>query len=332
MTQQPVNAAALRGAVDLSSLANRPQPGVGAAGASTGGSAGAGSTDALVLDIDAQGFSHLVSASVRYPVIIALWAASQPQSRVPVDALAKEVRAQGGRIQLGLVDIDTAPEIAEAFQQLGRQAQLPPGTPMTTVAFLQGQPMPLPPLPSAEAVQQLIEELLKVAISNGVTGRVPGDHSAEPDDGDEASAGDEADDELPPLHQEAYDAIERGDYAAAITAYEEAVAANPQDEDARLGLGQVRLLKRTEGVDLQQARAAAADNPTDVQAATTVADLDVLGGHVEDAFVRLIDLVRVTADDERNAVREHLIGLFDIVGSSDPRVKKARTALMSALY
>ena len=97
-------------------------------------------------------------------------------------------------------------------------------------------------------------------------------------------------------------------------------------------MGQVTLLKRTEGVDLQQARAAAADAPTDVAKQTTVADLDVLGGHIEDAFARLIDLVKATSGDERNQAREHLIGLFDVVGATDPRVKKARTSLMSALY
>ncbi|AKU17488.1 tetratricopeptide repeat protein [Luteipulveratus mongoliensis] len=336
MTQQPLNAAALRGAVDLSSLANRPAGG----GTPAAGSAAApgpdapagspGSTDGLVVDIDAQGFSALVTASTRYPVVITLWATSQPASRTPVDELARVVRKEAGRVQLGIVDIDKAPEIAQAFQQLGQAAQLPAGTPMTTVAFLQGQPMPLPPFPSEEAAEQLMDELLKVAVQNGITGRVPGDHDAPPED--DAPAEDADSDELPALHQAAYDAIEQGDYDGAITAYEQALADNKDDEDARLGLGQVRLLKRTEGADLQQARAAAASDPTDVEAAKTVADLDVLGGHVEDAFTRLLDLVRATAGDERNAAREHLIGLFDIVGSADPRVKKARTALMSALY
>ncbi|MDF8264929.1 tetratricopeptide repeat protein [Luteipulveratus flavus] len=333
MTQQPLNAAALRGAVDLSGLAKRPASGGGASGGAPAGGqdpATGGPQDGLVVEIDAQGFSSLVTASTRYPVVITLWATSQPASRTPVDELARVVRKQEGRVQLGIVDIDQAPEIAQAFQQLGQAAQLPPGTPMTTVAFLQGQPMPLPPIPSEEAAEQLIGELLKVAVSNGVAGRVPGDHSADAPEGDDADEQDE--DELSPLHQQAYDAIEQGDYAAAITAYERALAADKDDEDARLGLGQVRLLQRTEGADLQQARAAAAADPSDVEAAKTVADLDVLGGHVEDAFTRLIDVVKATAGDERNAAREHLISLFDIVGSTDPRVKKARTALMSALY
>ena len=91
-------------------------------------------------------------------------------------------------------------------------------------------------------------------------------------------------------------------------------------------------MQRTEGVDLAAARAAAAADPTDVEAAIVVADLDVLGGHVEDAFARLLDLVRSTSGDERDRARTHLIELFSVVGGSDERVRKGRTALMSALF
>jgi putative thioredoxin len=63
-----------------------------------------------------------------------------------------------------------------------------------------------------------------------------------------------------------------------------------------------------------------------------VADLDLLGGHVEDAFDRLIDLVRRTDGDDRNRVREHLLGLFAAVGNDDPRVLKGRQKLASALF
>ena len=63
-----------------------------------------------------------------------------------------------------------------------------------------------------------------------------------------------------------------------------------------------------------------------------VADLDLLGGHVEDAFLRLIDTVRATSDTDRNTAREHLVELFDVIGPTDERVVKARKALMSALF
>jgi len=134
------------------------------------------------------------------------------------------------------------------------------------------------------------------------------------------------------LHQKAFDAIERDDLDAASAAYTEALALNPTDDDATAGLAQVKLMQRTAGVDPQAARAAAAQAPTDIAAQMLVADLDVLGGHVEDAFVRLIDAVRATEGDERNTVREHLIELFAVVGAHDDRVQKARRALMSALF
>ena len=91
-------------------------------------------------------------------------------------------------------------------------------------------------------------------------------------------------------------------------------------------------MQRTTGVDLQEARAAAADNPSDIAAQTLVADLDVLGGHVEDAFLRLVDLVRNTTGDDREQVRTHLLSLFSVVGQHDERVRKARGSLMSALF
>lgn len=338
MSDQPINSAALRGAVDLSGLANRPGPAAGApAGASAGGSAAASTGSAsgsggLVVDIaDAQAFTEMVNASLRHPVIITLHASSQPASKAPVDELAEVVRAQGGKIQLGVVDIDQVPEVMQAFQQLGQQmaqsGQLPAGGQVTTVAFLQGQPMPLPPLPDANAAKQIVEEILKVAVSNGLAGRVPGDHDA-------AAEAEEQDTEEPlsPHHEAAFEAFEKGDFDAAIAAYDQALAENPADTEAHFGRSQAVLYQRTAHLDATAVRADAAANPTDVALACQVADLDLVGGHVEDSFARLIDLVKQTSGDERNAAREHLLGLFELVGPSDERVRKGRTALMSALY
>jgi putative thioredoxin len=137
---------------------------------------------------------------------------------------------------------------------------------------------------------------------------------------------------LPPLHQAAYDAIERDDLDAAATAYEQALRENPRDEMARAGLAQVGLLSRTRDADLAAVRTAAADAPHDVDAQLAVADLDVLGGQVQDAFDRLIDVIRSTAGPERERVRVRLVELFEVVGAEDPRVPAARRALASALY
>lgn len=85
-------------------------------------------------------------------------------------------------------------------------------------------------------------------------------------------------------------------------------------------------------MDLQAAREAAAAAPDDVAAQTLCADLDLLGGHVDDAFDRLVELVRRTSGADRDAAREHLLGLFAAVGNDDPRVLRGRQALASALF
>ena len=92
------------------------------------------------------------------------------------------------------------------------------------------------------------------------------------------------------------------------------------------------MLRRTAGLDLNAVRQAAAADPADIQAQIQASDLDLVGGHVEDAFLRLIELVRKTSGDERDTVRKHLLSQFEVIGSTDPRVVKARGSLMSALF
>lgn len=355
MTNQPLNAASLRGAVDLSSL-KKPQ-GAPAGAARTSDTSGATSAplpgaaeapaaspdaqaadtfrhDGLVVDVTADNFQALAQQSVAHPVIVAIWARSQPASQQPIDVLARAVRKQEGRVLLGVADLDDSPEIGQVFAQLSQQAaqQGQPGQ-ILAAAFVQGQPIPIPPVVEDAMADEILGQIVQIAVQNGVTGRVQGyDPKAAPANGGSDEGADEAEAELPPLHQLAYDAIEKGDYEGALAAFDQALEQNPKDEEARLARGQVKLMQRTQGADLNAAREAAASNPADIEAQMTVADLDLLGGHVEDAFARLIDVVKATRDDERTTVREHLIELFDVVGSTDPRVNKARTALMSALY
>ncbi|ROP43851.1 tetratricopeptide repeat protein [Pseudokineococcus lusitanus] len=306
----------VRGAVDLSGL-GRPAPAPAAAGPAGGGGAEGGASG-LVVAVTEANFREVVEGSTSVPVVVVL---SSPRAQGAADLAADlraAVAADAGRWLLAEVDADASPQIAAAFQ-----VQTVPAV----LALVAGQPVPLfqGVLP-AEQVRQYLDALLDLAQRQGVTGRLDG------------GAGDGAEDEgpieppLPPLHQEAYDAIERDDLDAAADAYRRALAEAPADEDARLGLAQVELLRRTSGVDLQQARAAAAADAADVDAALLVADLDVLGGHVEDAFRRLVATVRATSGDERDRVRVRLVELFEVVGAADPRVVAARRALASALF
>jgi putative thioredoxin len=329
MTDQPTTPG-LRGAVDLSGLrGTAATPGssrsAGAAPDSDASAAGGAPTGVpgrtgLVVEATDATFSEIVNASISVPMVVVLWAAQLPESRDYLDTVVDVARTYGGKLQVVSIDVEANPGLMRAFQ-----VQSVP----VTMGLLQQQPVPLfAGIQPAEQLRPVLDEVLTLAVQHGVTGRVElGDEQATtaPDDVEQEPP-------LPPLHQEAYDAIERGDLDAAVAAYRQAVKENPADSEAELGLAQVGLMQRTHGADLPTARAAAAENPNDLGAQTLVADLDVLGGHVEDAFARLVDLVRSTAGDEREQVRAHLLGLFAVVGAHDERVRKARTALMSALF
>jgi len=321
--------AGTRGAVDLSSVAGMTAPTAATAGAGMPAGAVPGeATDqhpavpgGLVVEVDAQNLNEALNRTLQVPGVLVLWGSQYPQTRELFDTVVRVAASLEGRLLVLSADLSASPELLSAFQPLLTQAFGQPSVP-ATFGLLQGQPVPLFPGMAPESeVRAVLDQLLQAAVQNGITGRV----ALEPVEGAD-------DDTLPPLHEEAFDAIERGDLDAAVAAYEKALAENPKDTDAELGLAQVRLMQRTAGVDPAAARAAAAERPDDVEAAVVVADLDVLGGHVEDAFSRLLDLVRSASGDERDRARTHLLELFAVVGGSDERVRKGRTALMSALF
>ena len=352
--EQPISGSATRGAVDLTGLSThgkapsgaparqgRPTsaatPGSAGAGAAPGGStpvaggAGAGGgpgatagparpgVSGLVVEGTDANFTEVVNASIRVPSVVVLWSAGLPQSGDFLQVVIATAAALDGRVQVVSVNVDANPGLLRAFQVQS--------VPMT-LGLVQGQPVPLfAGIQPAEQVRAYLDELLKLAVQYGIAGRVDIGGAGVDEGADEG-----VEPELPPLHQAAFDAIERDDLDGAAAAYEQALRENPGDTDAELGLAHVGLMRRTRGVDPAAARAAAAASPDDVDAAIMVADLDVLGGHVEDAFGRLIDLVKATAGDEREQARTHLLELFSIVGGHDERVRKARTALMSALF
>ncbi|WP_116112850.1 tetratricopeptide repeat protein [Austwickia chelonae] len=305
MTLPGSSTGALRGAVDLSSL-GRPAP-----APSPAASAGA---PTLLQEVTDATFEEAFLATREVPALFVLWDGQADQTRGAVDAAVSAAQSYPGRLRVCAVDVRTAPKMAQAF---GVQ-QIP-----VTMAIIAGQPVPLfAGVQAADQLRQICDQVLQLAAQNGVTGRFePGTPEAEP-----------VESPLPAAHAKAYEAIESGDYTAAVAAYEQALKENPGDADAKAGLAQVSLLCRLDGVDVAAARAAAAQNPQDVDAQLLVADLDLSGGHVEDAFARLVDLVKATSEDDRERARQHLLDLFEVVGSADERVAKARRALMSALF
>jgi putative thioredoxin len=309
----------LRGAVDLSSLVNRGTP--AAPGPATPGApaaAGSSTPNPLLLTAGDAEFDQVVQLSSRVPVIIDLRGSWSDQSTSMTALLEKVVLAYAGAFVLVGVDVESSPQLAQAFQ-----VQAVP----TVAAVIGGRPVPLfSGLLAEEQLRDLLEQVLQLAAQNGVTGTVPIDGAGPGDDAEPQP------EPLPPHHQEAYDAIEQGDYAAAIREYETAIAQNPRDDLAVAGLAQVRLLERLQGRTLDDIRSTAAAEPSNLDAQLAVADLDVSGGHVEDAFDRLLSMFPRLDADGKAATRARLLEFFEIVGQTDPRVNKARARLTGLLY
>lgn len=295
------------GAVDLSALA---QP--------AGSQASTRAVGAYVVDITEQNFqADALEASMQHVVVLSLWSPRSPQSQTFNELLGQIVTSYQGRLTLAQVDVDANPAIAQA---LGAQ-----GVPLV-VGLVKGQPVPLFQGTADEAdVRQYFDQLLTVAEQNGLNGRAQA--------GPEGEA--EAPDQEPPedpRFAEADAKLAADDLDGAVAEYEKLLTQHPADTEIAERLAGVQLMSRTRDADLAAARAAAADAPDDLDAQLLVADLDVSGGHVQDAFDRLIELVKRLDGDDRERVRERLLELFTVVGVTDPRVATARRALATALF
>jgi thioredoxin len=313
----------LYGAVDLGArqaAAQRRQQ-VASTAAASGGT---------VIEVTEQTFNvDVVERSRTVPVILDLWAEWCGPCKQLSPVLEKLATEAGGQWILAKVDVDANPQLSAALQVQS--------IPMV-MAVIGGQLVDgfLGALPEAQ-VRQWLDQVIEVAEKLGLE-VTPA-----------AQAGDEEDEdsppgsrpgapyarrgpEVPPAYAEARAAMERGDLDAAARAFEAELAALPDDPIAKTGLAQVNLIRRVSSYDQARARRDAAEHPGDVEAQIRVADIDLAGGRVEEAFDRLLGVVRRTSGEERNKARAHLVTLFELLPPRDPRVTKARSTLSALLF
>ncbi|MFI8565393.1 tetratricopeptide repeat protein [Rhodococcus sp. NPDC078407] len=295
----------MAGAVDLSVLKDRPTP------APAGDAAGESAGLAPIVDVTAATFeAEVLQRSTQVPVVVDLGSARSPQSQALTRQLGQLAVDAGGAWVLARVDVDSNPQIAQAF---GVQA-IP-----TAVAVAAGQP--LADFQGTQSDEQLRQWLQ--AVEQATAGKLsgpPGVATAEPEP--------EVED---PRIVAAEEAIDEGDFDKAAAAYQAIIDAEPKNTDAVAALRQVKFLARVQNVSPDAIETADAD-PADVQARIDAADAEMAGQQPEEAFARLIEGIKISAGDDRTALRTRLLELFELFDAADPLVVSARRKLASALY
>ncbi|MFC7882287.1 tetratricopeptide repeat protein [Streptomyces sp. NPDC057376] len=324
---QPRNMS-MSGVVDLAAVKQAQEAKAKAeqarAEAARNGGTGAVSPADLVIDVDEARFeSDVLQRSTEVPVVIDFWAEWCEPCKQLSPVLERLAVEYSGRFLLAKIDVDANQMLMQQFGVQGIPA---------VFAVVAGQALPLFQGAAGETqIRQTLDQLVQVAEERfGLTGLAV-DPEAEPGTAQAAAPERPAGPHDAAL-EAAVQALDAGDLGGAVQAYKNVLAEDPGNTEAKLGLAQAELLQRVQNADPQRVRQDAADKPGDAQAQIAAADLDLVGGHVEDAFGRLIDTVRVTAGDDRDAVRLRLLELFEVVGADDPRVATARRALARALF
>ena len=250
--------------------------------------------------------SDFVAKSKESVVILLAWSARSAQAKEILETLGKLEIADKNSWLLGVVDVDAQPQVAQALQI----KSVP-----VAIAIIGEQLLPLfESVPPADQVRLVINKLLELAAGKGI-GKAPEAPTEIPMEAEEAAA---------------YAAMEKGDYKAAKASYEAWLKRKPNEQVAVVGLAQVNLMLRIDGLDpvltLKNAKA------DDVTSQMMCADIEIATGNYEAAFDRLLNAVRSMAGDDRDKAKAHLITLFNLVDPTDPRLVKARGQLASALF
>ena len=271
----------------------------------------AGATYAVT--VTQANLQEVLMRSMQHPVLL-LATSARAQADAFTDEVVAQVNEAAGRFIVGLIDIDTEPQLAQALQIQAVPTLYVVVSGQTGVLF-QGTK-------DRDDLRAVLAELSQMAAQNGLLGR------AEP------FAPTLAEGEADPRFAAADAALEAGDYRAAQEAFIDVLETFPDDIEALAGKAQSGLLLRTiaePGFDAE-AIVAAAVTDNGIEAQLKAADAELVLGQPESAFTRLVDFVRASAGDERNQARLRLLELFDTLGNADPLVQKARRDLMSALF
>ena len=301
----------MRGAIDLGALAQARKAQSVAADAVANAPAG------VVVDVNEQDFQQkVIDVSKTVPVIVDLWAEWCGPCKQLSPLLEKLAAEYKGRFVLAKIDVDANPRLSQMFQVQSIPA-------VFAVIGESAGPLFQGAIPEAE-LRQVIEEVLRIAAEQGVNGTINTEVKE-----DVVPVVEE--EQIDPRLEAAFNAIEKGDFAAANNSYKEMLNQNPADQVAQAGLAQVGLLERASKLNPNDVLQKASDRK-DFASQMDLADLELMKGNPGAGFAVLINAIKISSGEDRDKLRARLLELFVVVGDTDPEVIKARRDLASALF
>ena len=295
----------LRGAVDLSSLANK----VVKDKLGTTEPTKTFAVPSLVVDLSESIVRSVIQISNVVPVLIVFYETTNPESLSLAAKLEKLVEAGDGNWFLAKVDMLAQPGLAEAFGVVSSG---------TVAMVLGGEPRPLFQGDQSEAdLTTFLERLVSLAKDQGLTGKlVVGEADlAEPEV------------QLSPAEQAAIAAMNEGKFDEAVAIYEKELASNPNNEELIERVAQVKLVSRTYAADIEKELGITPGNNDE---AIRKADLYMSIGDAESSLSTLLNFFDQT--DNKQQLINHLLELFIVAGKSSPLVIEARKILATKMF
>ncbi|WP_440712010.1 tetratricopeptide repeat protein [Gordonia sp. FQ] len=120
-----------------------------------------------------------------------------------------------------------------------------------------------------------------------------------------------------------------GDVDGALALYRQVAESDPNDVEAASTVRNLEFIVRAQGHDPSIIDTAA---PGDLDAQLAAADVLLLSQQPEAAFDRVLAAVRGFTGDDKDRARKRLLELFELFEPTDPMVAAARRKLAAALY